>query len=372
MKFQDMKMKILDKYILSQVVVATFACILLFVVIWIAPETLLKVIKRTLAGTYTLSVAGQILLLEVPKILNKALPVGLLLGALFTFDKLSKDSEITVMRSFGISFSRIVAPVVVFSLFITTACFVVYDKFIPMSVKRYNVIQHENPSSHFVYTFKDDTGTPQKIMIVSNFDNDSIEKLVVLNFSGEHYSDANILSNILIAENATYDGNRWILPSAEKYELNKDGIFDLIRTIKDVEVVNGQKARDVYKLMTYSVKRERELNNDELFSYITLLKKEHLMDEYCYMLNKFLQRYFHSLICILFAILGCLLGFSQPREQRLIGFTVAIAIVFSYYITLPFFDMLAEKRVLTPYLTSTIQPLAILAVTYIVKKIKDV
>ena len=340
MNLKSFKLKILDRYILSQVIMATVACILLFIVIWIAPETLLKVIKRTLAGSYTVQVAIQILLLEVPKILNKALPVGLLLGALFTFDKLSKDSEITVMRSFGISFSRIVAPVIVFSLFITAACFVVYDKLIPLSVKRYNVIQHENPSSHFVYTFKDDNGSPLKIMIVSNFDNDTIEKLVVLNFSGEQYSDANILSNILIAENAVYKDKIWILPVAKRYELNKDGIFNLIK-------------------------------NKELYSYLKLLKKEHLMDEYSYMLNKYLQRYFHSLICIMFAVLGCLLGFSQPREQRLIGFTVAIAIVFSYYITLPFFDLLAEKRVMPPYLTASIQPLAILAAMYIVKKIKD-
>ncbi len=371
MNLKSFKLKILDRYILSQVIMATVACILLFIVIWIAPETLLKVIKRTLAGSYTVQVAIQILLLEVPKILNKALPVGLLLGALFTFDKLSKDSEITVMRSFGISFSRIVAPVIVFSLFITAACFVVYDKLIPLSVKRYNVIQHENPSSHFVYTFKDDNGSPLKIMIVSNFDNDTIEKLVVLNFSGEQYSDANILSNILIAENAVYKDKIWILPVAKRYELNKDGIFNLIKSVDNVEVVKGQKAQDVYTLMTYSVKRERELNNKELYSYLKLLKKEHLMDEYSYMLNKYLQRYFHSLICIMFAVLGCLLGFSQPREQRLIGFTVAIAIVFSYYITLPFFDLLAEKRVMPPYLTASIQPLAILAAMYIVKKIKD-
>lgn len=366
------KVKLLDKYILSQVVGATLGCILLFVVIWIAPETLLKVIKRTLSGDYTLALAGQILLLEIPKILNKALPVGLLLGALFTFDKLSKDSEITVMRSFGIAFSRIMAPVVFFSFFITVGCFIVYDKLIPMSVKQNNIIKQENPNSHFVYTFKDDNGAPQKIMIVSNFDNHNIEKLVVLNFSAEEYSDANVLTSILMSENAVYDGKTWTLPIAKKYTVDSEGIFDEISNVDDVEIVSGEKAKDIHTLMTYSVKRERELNNGELFSYIKLLKKEHLMDEYSYMLNKYLQRYFHSIMCILFAILGCILGFSQPREQRLIGFTIAIGIVFSYYITLPFFDLLAEKRVMSPYLTAIIQPLAVLVVTYVLKKIKDI
>ena len=369
---KEKKLKLLDKYILSQVAKATLACILLFIVIWIAPETLLKVIKRTLSGSYTISLAGQILLLEIPKILNKALPVGLLLGTLFTFDKLSKDSEITVMRSFGISFSRIIAPVAVFSVLITGLCFVVYDKLIPMSVKQNNIIKKENPSSHFVYTFKDENNAPKKIMIVSNFDKNKIEKLVILNFTGEQYSDANILSDILISENAIYENDTWTLPEAKKYIVDKDGVFNLIKDVDNVDIVSGEKAKDVYTLMTYSVKRERELTNKELLHYIKLLKKEHLMDEYSYMLNKYLQRYFHSLICILFAILGCILGFSRPREQKLIGFTIAIGIVFSYYITLPFFDLLAEKRVISPFLAAIIQPLAILIATYVIKKFKDV
>ena len=365
------QMKILDKYILRQVVMATLVCILLFVVIWIAPETLLKVIKRTLSGDYTVSMALQILGLEVPKILNKALPVGLLLGTLFTFDKLSKDSEITVMRSFGISFKRIMLPVVLFSFLVTGLCFVVFDKLIPISVKKNNIIKRENPSSHFVYTFKDKNNAPQKIIIVSKFDNNVIEKLVVLNFSDIKYSDVNMLDNILIADSAVYDKNEWILPQAKRYKLDKDGIFHIISDVKNVSITSGEKAKDVYTLMTYSVKRERELNNNELFDYLKLLKKEHLMDEYSYMLNKYLQRYFHSLICVLFAILGCILGFSQPREQRLIGFTIAIGIVFGYYITLPFVDLLAEKRVLSPYLTAIIQPLIILVVACILKKMKD-
>ena len=79
------------------------------------------------------------------------------------------------------------------------------------------------------------------------------------------------------------------------------------------------------------------------------------MDEdYRLMLNKYFQRFFHPFVCILLAIMGCLLGFSKPREQRLIGFTIAIACIFGYYITLPFFDLLAEKGVLPPLITASL------------------
>ena len=103
----ELPFKIFDGYITKQVFAATLVCIFLFVVIWIAPETLLKVIKRTLAGIYTPWVGIQLLIYEIPKIIGKALPVGLLLGTLFTFDKLTKDSELTVLRGIGLSFWRI-------------------------------------------------------------------------------------------------------------------------------------------------------------------------------------------------------------------------------------------------------------------------
>ena len=119
-------------------------------------------------------------------------------------------------------------------------------------------------------------------------------------------------------------------------------------------------------------KKDRELNNSEITEYIGMLKSENLNDEYRFMLNKYLQRYFHSAICILFTILGSLLGFSRPREQKLVNFVIGIGIVFGYYITLPFFDMCAEKGILSPYITSSIQPIAILIAIFIFKKIKDV
>ena len=107
------KIRIYDKYIFSQVFWATFAAILLFTVVWIAPEMLLNTIKKTLEGVYSAKTAILILFYELPKILGKAFPVGLLLGTLFTFDKLSKDSELTIFRAVGMSFFRILAPVFV-------------------------------------------------------------------------------------------------------------------------------------------------------------------------------------------------------------------------------------------------------------------
>ena len=103
------KIKIIDRYIFSQVFKATLVCILLFGIIWIAPETLKNTVERVMNGQYTLEFGINVILCEIPKILANAPSVGVFLGTLFTFDKLSKDSEMTILRARGASFYRIIA-----------------------------------------------------------------------------------------------------------------------------------------------------------------------------------------------------------------------------------------------------------------------
>jgi lipopolysaccharide export LptBFGC system permease protein LptF len=123
--------------------------------------------------------------------------------------------------------------------------------------------------------------------------------------------------------------------------------------------------------MSFSMMKVRDISNADLRIYMKLLKSEGLSEEYHGILNKYLQRFTHPLVCILLAILGCLLGFSKPREQRLIGFTIAIGFIFCYYVTLPFFDLLAEKEILSPYITSTLPLIAFTAAICAFYKSKD-
>lgn len=366
-----MKVKLFDKYIFSQVFLAGCVCVLLFMVIWIAPELLLKTIQRTLSGMYTVKMAVSILIFEIPKILGNALPVGLLLGSLFTFDKLSKDFELTTFRSIGLSFWRILTPVIVLSVLVSILSFIVHDKMIPYTAGRLNIIKNENRGSHFVFPMKEKSGRMERIIIVSSFDNDYIRDLVVLNFSSSQAVGKSLLESIYVTDYAKYKKNSWVLNDSKVYLLSDEGVFKEIVSKKDIEILNGERANSAYKLMMYSVKRDRELNNKEIFNYIKLLKQENMDDEFRFMLNKYLQRYTHSFICILFAVLGCLLGFSQPRDQRLVGFTIAVATIFLYYITMPFFDLLAEKGILSPIITSFIQPVFILIMIIIFKKQKE-
>jgi len=368
----EFKLTIYDKYILKQVLFSTVGAILLFTIVWIAPEMLLNTIKETLAGEHTIKEAIWILTLELPKILGKAFPVGLLLGTLFTFDKLSKDSELTILRAIGLSFWRIIAPIICLSLVFTWLCFITYDKLIPFAENKKHEIEGTTyPNIQYMYTQKDENNQPTLAVIVSKLKNVNMQNIIVLDFSRKIYDDVQGLTRIYVAQSGKTFQNHWELYDITEYNISNDGVFVDISEKKKAKILEGDVAANVYMLMTYSVKREREITNANLLKYIKLLKKESLDEEYHYMLNKYFQRFFHPFVCVLLAVMGCLLGFSKPREQRLIGFTIAIGAIFIYYITLPFFDLLAEKGVLNPFLTAIIPPLAFLGAIIAFYKSKD-
>ncbi len=362
---------IYDKYIFNQLLVTTCVAILLFTIVWIAPEILLNTIKRTIAGMYTPQKAVLVLLLEIPKILGKALPVGLLLGTLFTFDKLSKDSELTIFRAIGLSFKRILYPVITLSIIGTILCFITYDKLIPLAEHTEKNLDNFVPFAQYIYTQKDKNNVPQKSIIVSKYWGGELTKVIVLDFSKQLYQDLHGLSNIYIAKTGKVMDGYWELYDVTDYKVSDDGIYTDVSTLDKMKILEGQEAKDAETLIVNSTKRDREFTNGELHSYIKLLKREELDEEYRFMLNKYFQRFFHPFVCVLLAIMGALLGFSKPREQRLIGFTIAIACIFAYYITLPFFDLLAEKGVLHPLLTAGIPPIAFMCAIWQFYKSKD-
>lgn len=366
-----MKLKLLDRYVFSQVFWTCFACIFIFMIVWIMPEILLKTVQRTINGTYTVEMAISILVYELPKVLNIALPVGMLLGTILTFDKLSKDSEVTIFRSSGIPFFRIIASVIVLSVFATAFTFVVGSRFLPYSANKLKDIKGDIRSSQFVFPVKKNDDSMEKILIVSNFDDNNIRDVIVLNFYDEYQTGSSLLSSILVSDYVKYDHKSWTINNAKKYLISEEGIFNQIGDVKDFPVLEGESAQNAYKLMKYSIYRDREMTNAQISEYIKLLKQERMDDEYRFMLNKYIQRFVHSAMCIVFAVLGCLLGFSRPREQKFIGMLIAVGVIFAYYITIPFFDLLAEKAILSPYITSMIPPIAAIALILIVKKSKD-
>ena len=369
-KIKNFRLSILDKFILSQVIGATLVCLILFIIVWIAPETLFKIIKKVLKYHIAYSTAIKLLLFEIPKVLAKAIPVGILLGSIFTFDRLSKNSELSILRGIGISFNRIMLPVICFGAVLSFFCYLVNDKLVPIASQKLG--ESRGGGSHFVYIVENEDKTPRQNIIVSDFNADIMYNVTVMNFSSEDYTDATMFRSILFAKTAKKQDDCWMLNDVLIYEIDSDGIYKKVSKKKHIPILEEiNQANDVYDLMLNTTRKERVFTNHQISTYAKLLKKANFSDEYRYFRTKLYQRYLHPLTCIIFAIIGCLLGFAPPRSQRLVGFTIAVGIIFGYYITLPFFDLLAQKAVLTPFIAAAFPIIIFILSIFIIKKVKD-
>jgi len=362
---------ILDRYLFKQVLTATLLGIIMFIVIWISPEILFKIIRNTIYGEITFQTAVKLFLLEIPEILGKAIPVGLMIGSLFVFDRLSKDSELTVIRGVGVSVQRLFVPIIILSIIGAGICYFVYKDLIPYSNYEIKKLKNEIYQSHFVYMDKSPSGKPKNVLIIGGYDGKTISSIKYLMFSDIISSDAPLIKSVITAENAEIKNGYWVLNKGIEYKIASDGVYEKIIPFKKLRVLDKKASEQAKKLLYFSAKRTKEMTNTELTEYLQVLKAVEMNDEYRFALSKYYQRFAHSLGCILFAICGVLLGFSRPREQRFIGFSLGVTLIFVYYIILPFLDMLAQTGVLSSFLAAWVPNFIIIAAIYSLIKYKE-
>ena len=114
-------------------------------------------------------------------------------------DWLSKNSEITVMRSCGFPFLRIISSVIILSFFVMGLAFFVGSDLLPYTANKLKVIKGEVRSSQFVFPVKKADGAMDKILVVSNFDDNNIRDVIVLNFYNDYEKGSSLLSSIIMS-----------------------------------------------------------------------------------------------------------------------------------------------------------------------------
>jgi lipopolysaccharide export system permease protein len=104
---------LLDRYIFKSVLGTCLGAVALFTFVLTLGNVIRDLLAHVLAGQLPAMTLVRLVWLWVPAMAIYALPMGLLTGVLLTLGRLSADSEITAMRSAGISLARIARPVLV-------------------------------------------------------------------------------------------------------------------------------------------------------------------------------------------------------------------------------------------------------------------
>jgi len=337
-------MKLIDKYIFKQVAFATIVGLIAFVVVWISPEILFKIIKRAIDGQISPVVAVKFFFLEIPEILGTLIPASLMLGSIWVFDQLSKDSELTILRGIG----------VILSLFGVISSFLIHEYLIPYSTTTLKVLKHEVNKDHFVFVDKTKSGKPKEILIIGNYNGKDIRNIKLFEFSDTVSTDKPLISSISTADYATQGDFQWILRDGIQYQIAPDGVYKSIKPFQAIKTLTPESATKAYSLLKYSTKKPEQMRLSELKSYLKLLNSADMQNEYNYILSKYYERFAQPFSCVLFALCGVILGFGKPREQKFLGFTIGVALIFLYFIMIPFIGMLAHIGIIMPVLAAWI------------------
>jgi len=103
---------IIWRYVFKETLTPTFLGLLVYVLVFLM-NALFELAELAIKKEMSLGIVLRLLFFLLPRVLEMSLPMALLLGILIGIGRLSADSELVALRSSGISYMRVLTPVLV-------------------------------------------------------------------------------------------------------------------------------------------------------------------------------------------------------------------------------------------------------------------
>src|SRR5207249_2089556 len=128
-------MKLLDSYIANEFWQPLLFGVGIVTGVWFGADQLKVIFNLIMKAGVPINMAFMILGLHLPEIIVMTIPIGVLLGTLLVFNRLSSDSEIIALRTSGVSFYRIMAAPLMFGLLTSFVSFGINEYVVPLANK---------------------------------------------------------------------------------------------------------------------------------------------------------------------------------------------------------------------------------------------
>jgi len=341
-------LKLIDKYLTKQLLETFLVGIVIFTSIMFASDTFITLVKQISTYGIPFKVAILIIILKLPTILVMTIPMGVLLSVVMTVNKLSLNSEVTVMRACGISVARLARPIIVFSIIAALTSFVLNEFVAPRANAQATTLtlwalsQKNIPDGKKNFSFKEvHSGNKLKrLFYVAHCENKTLNGVTVLDMSNKN------TVQIIQSKYGKTTPENWIFNKGVIYTISGSGkilnttVFDdlsLNNSIGSIKKFNKYKAREMnfFALMKYLNDKKNSLEKNFIKFSIELHDKIAL-----------------PITTIILAIIGFPLAITPPRVKVNRGFLFSILIIFCYYLIKAFSISLGEAQILSPFLAA--------------------
>ena len=322
---QIRNMKLLDKYILKQVIEMFIMGVLVFTSIIFASDTFITLIKQISMYGIPFKIAFLIIILHLPAVFVMTIPMGVLLATVMTLNGLSLSSEITVMRACGIGLNRIAKPIFIFSIFMACVSFVLNETVVPVMTKQstdlalYAFSKKNIPEGKHNFTFKEtkEDGLLKRLFYVGDCTDKQLHNITVLDAS----KDGTI--QILQAKEGATTPEGWKFQKGAIYTMTDNGKTLDTTLFEDSTIKFG---------MDLSKEMNRNLANEYNFMQLCkYLANPDIPDKHVLKISLF-DKIALPLTTIVLVLIGVPLAITPPRVRYNRGFLFSILIIFAYYL----------------------------------------
>ena len=322
------KVKLLDKYILRQVIEVFLMGVCVFTSIIFASDTFITLIKQISLFGIPFNVALIMIILNLPQVIVMTIPMGVLLATVMTLNGLSLKSEITVMRACGIGLQRIAKPIFVFAIVMAVCSFIINETVVPVMTKQskdlalWSLGQKNIPEGKQNFVFKElnDSGSIKRLFYVGYCEDKILYNITVLDTAKEG------TIQVLQADEGKTSPEGWEFRKGAVYTVDGDGKV-LNTTLFDSSVVKF--GLDMSKELNKNV--AKEMNFTKLISYIKNNAALEKKQKNIFRIELY-DKLALPLTTIALVLIGVPLAITPPRVRYNRGFLFSILIIFAYYL----------------------------------------
>ena len=343
-------MKILDRYLLTALGVATLMGVALLSLVLVLGNVFKEMLDLLINHSVPLESVLGFIAFVLPFSMTFTIPWGFLTAVLLVFGRLSADNEIIALRANGVSFSRVFIPVLGMALFLVGICFWINTDVAPRAQYAMMTSLFRIATSNPVSMFQPDEVVdqfPDRRIFVGGRDGDLMKNLVVVELD-DHGSPSKVVfakTGTLTTDTAKH---RLLLrvqdANFEQRDEKDQGNVSLIR--QGITMKEGVFPMSLQRLLDQK-KRGKPLTSHTLAELMAELAKPNCSRPLAFRVEMG-KRFSMSLAALAFALIAVPLGITAHRKETSVGFALSLVIAFSYF----FFIMIAEALSKNPALPS--------------------
>jgi lipopolysaccharide export system permease protein len=352
------KLSVMDRYLLTELLLPFLFGVGVFSSLGVSIGILFELIRRVTESGLPLSIAFQVLVLQLPQFVAYSLPTSTLLATLMTYSRLSSDSELIALKACGVSVYRMIMPALALCIVVTGLTFAFNELVVPAAnyqatVTLAEALNREEPSfqeRNILYQefreARDENGDTEDVLsrlfYAKRFDGQQMLGLTILDFSQDG------LDQIVSAKSAEWNSEQstWDFSDGTIYVVSADGSF---RNIVKFEEQQLQLPRAPLDLA--SRRRDYdEMNIAQSLEYLEVLQQGGGTSRIQKLKVRIHQKVALPFICISFGLVGAALGARLERTGRATGFAITLIIIFGYYLLVIVCGSIAQLGYVSPFL----------------------